>query len=71
MLELARGCSHIASMLTPETEQLAVREVLEEFLQLYGQKETALFQKLLVEELQRREKRAAANAVRAFNACLR
>lgn len=66
LVELARGCSHIASMLTPETEQRAIREVIEEFLKLYGQKDTALFQTLLAEELQLRKKSAAAHAVRAF-----
>ncbi|SHK96187.1 hypothetical protein [Paraburkholderia terricola] len=68
MLELARGCSHIASMLTAESEQRAITDTLEEFLRLYGVKETTLFQELLADDLHRREKTAAASAVRNFKA---
>ncbi len=55
MLKLARGCSHIASMLTAEAEQRAITDTVEEFLRLYGAKETALFQKLLADDLHRLE----------------
>jgi hypothetical protein len=67
VLELARGCSHISSALTPDTCSRAIDEVLGEFRKLYGYQELALFKKLLVEDLQRRGKWDAASAVDDFN----
>jgi hypothetical protein len=66
MLELARGCSYIRSTLSPDTRNSAIAEVLGEFLEQYGEREEALFQKLLADDLQRRGKSDAASAVLAF-----
>ncbi|MGQ7932381.1 hypothetical protein [Paraburkholderia sp. D1E] len=65
VLELARGCSHIGSTLTPDTRERAIAEVLVEFRELYGERELVLFQKLLIEDLQRRGKWDAVVAVAA------
>ncbi|MFM0732635.1 hypothetical protein PQQ52_19310 [Paraburkholderia sediminicola] len=65
-LELARGCSHISSTLNADTRKHAIAEVLGEFRDLYGDRELVLFQKLLIEDLQRRGKRDAASAVAYF-----
>jgi hypothetical protein len=66
VLELARGSSHISSTLSRETERRAIAETLTEFCQLYGEKEAAVFQKLLADELRQRGKRDAAAAVAQF-----
>lgn len=66
VLELARGCSYIGSTLSSETRSRAIAEVLGEFREQYGEREETLFQKLLAEDLQRRDKPDAASAVVAF-----
>jgi hypothetical protein len=65
-LELARGCSYISSTLSPGTRNRAITEIFGEFRELYGDREISLFQKLLVEDLQRRGQRDAASAVVDF-----
>ncbi|WP_244744934.1 hypothetical protein [Paraburkholderia terricola] len=65
-LELARGCSHVSSMLTPDTCTRAITEVIGEFRNLYGDEEVALFKELLAEDLERRGKGDAALEVRDF-----
>jgi hypothetical protein len=65
-LELARGCSHISSTLSAETENSAIVETLTQFCELYGDADLALFQKLLAEELRQRGKKEASLAVAQF-----
>ncbi|MFL9891131.1 hypothetical protein [Paraburkholderia sp. RL17-381-BIF-C] len=65
-LELARGRSYIGSTLTPATRSNAITEVFAEFVELYGDRELALFQKLLAEDLQRQGQPDASLAVLEF-----
>ncbi|MDR6485418.1 hypothetical protein [Paraburkholderia terricola] len=65
-LELARGCSHVSSMLTPDTRTRAITEVIGEFRNLYGDEDVAQFKELLAEDLERRGKGDAALEVRGF-----
>lgn len=67
MLELVRGSSHIASTCKPETLDLAIREVLEEFRQLHGLPGLRVFRELLAQDVDKRGNIAAAFAVRDFS----
>ncbi|MBU7442332.1 hypothetical protein [Paraburkholderia fungorum] len=66
VLELARGCSYISSTLSPDTRSSAIAEVFGEFREQHGERDVALFQKLLAEDLQRRGKPDAAATVLDF-----
>lgn len=66
VLELARGRSYVSSTLSPDTRNRAIVEVFGEFCELYGDRELALFQKLLIEDLQGRGEQDAASAVADF-----
>ncbi|WP_434716997.1 hypothetical protein P5X00_32515 [Paraburkholderia sp. A2RO-4L] len=68
LLELARGASHIASMLSAETLDAAVREVMQEFVAAQGSAELDTFCWLLAERLEKRECAAGAARVREFDA---
>jgi len=74
-LELARGASHISSMLSTATQEGAVREVMHEFVATHGRAELDVFSWLLAERLaERLEKRgcaAAAMKARGFDASRR
>lgn len=62
-MELARGSSHIASTLSPETRRVAIAEVLDEFAALHGADKLAIFRELLAESLEKRDRHDAAQAV--------
>lgn len=66
VVELARGSSHIASTLTSATLQVAVAEVMNEFVQQYGKETLSVFRELLADRLDERQSPEAASAVRRF-----
>ncbi|CAB3800909.1 hypothetical protein LMG28688_05273 [Paraburkholderia caffeinitolerans] len=68
VLELARGASHIASVLSAETLDAAVHEVMQEFAAAQGSAELDAFCWLLAERLEKRGCAAGAARVRAFDA---
>ncbi|CAM2164091.1 conserved hypothetical protein [Paraburkholderia sacchari] len=68
LLELARGASHIASMLSAETLEAAVHEVMQEFVAAQGGEELDAFCWLLAERLEKRGCAAGAARVREFDA---
>lgn len=63
-LELARGASHIASMMYPSTMNTAVDETAREFLTRYGPRDLPIFLAILIEELTKRRRPEAAGRVR-------
>jgi hypothetical protein len=66
MLELARGSSHISSTRSPDTLNVAISEVLNEFVDLYGADELEIFQELLALEIEQRGNSNAAQSVRYY-----
>lgn len=70
-LELARGASHIASMLSAATQQAAVHEIVHEFVAAQGRAELDAFCWLLAERLEKRGCTAGATKARDFDtSCL-
>jgi hypothetical protein len=70
-LELARGASHIASMLSAATQEAAVQEVMQEFVAARGTAGLDAFCWLLAERLEKRGCAAAATKARDFDtSCL-
>ncbi|SDC52606.1 hypothetical protein [Paraburkholderia lycopersici] len=70
-LELARGASHIASMLSAATQEAAVQEVLQEFVAAHGTPTLEAFCWLLAERLEKRGCAVGAMKARGFDAaCL-
>jgi hypothetical protein len=69
-VELARGASHIASMLSASTQEAAVQEVMQEFVATYGAAALELdaFCWLLAERLEKRGCAAGASKARTFDA---
>ncbi len=70
-LELARGASHISSMLSAATQESAVHEVMREFIATHGRAELDAFCWLLAERLDKRGCAAAAMKARDFDASRR
>ena len=70
-LELARGASHISSMLSTATQEGAVQEVMHEFIATHGRAELDVFSWLLAERLDKRGCAAAAMKARDFDASRR
>lgn len=70
-LELARGASHIASMLSAPTQEAAVQEVMHEFVATHGMAELDAFCWLLAERLDKRGCGAGAKKAREFYASSR
>ncbi|MFL9960873.1 hypothetical protein PQR02_07035 [Paraburkholderia sediminicola] len=66
LIELARGSSHIASTLSPQTQRIAIAEVLDEFHRQYGADKLIIFRELLAESLEKRNQPIAAQAVLNF-----
>ncbi|MEW9580380.1 hypothetical protein ABQJ48_02040 [Paraburkholderia sp. DGU8] len=72
LVELARGSSHIASTLSPQTQRIAITEVMDEFRARYGADKLVVFRELLAESLEKRNEPSAAQAVLNFEPdCLR
>ncbi|PVX84970.1 hypothetical protein [Paraburkholderia unamae] len=70
-VDLARGASHIASMLSAATQVAAVYEVMQEFVATHGQVDQDAFGWLLAERLERRGCAVAAHKARDLGvACL-
>ncbi|MEM5314478.1 hypothetical protein [Paraburkholderia sp. JHI869] len=70
-LELARGASHISSMLSVATQENAVYEVMHEFIATHGGAALDAFCWLLAERLEKRGCAAAAAQARDFDASRR
>ncbi|MEX3941754.1 hypothetical protein AB4Y44_19775 [Paraburkholderia sp. BR10937] len=70
-LELARGASHISSMLSAATQEGAVHEVMREFIATHGRAALEVFSWLLAERLEKRGCAAAAMQARGFGASRR
>ncbi|HKR40484.1 MAG TPA: hypothetical protein VJU59_12530 [Paraburkholderia sp.] len=70
-LELARGASHISSMLSEATQASAVHEVVHEFIATHGRAELDVFCWLLAERLEKRGCAAAAMKARDYDASRR
>ncbi|MEM5424769.1 hypothetical protein [Paraburkholderia ferrariae] len=70
-LELARGASHISSMLSTATQEGAVQEVMREFIATHGRTALDVFSWLLAERLDKRGCAAAAIKARDFDASRR
>ncbi|MCG5071924.1 hypothetical protein [Paraburkholderia tagetis] len=68
LIELARGASHIASVLSAATLEAAVHEVMQEFVAAQGSAELDAFCWLLAERLEKRGCVAGAAKARAFDA---
>ncbi|HEY4806052.1 MAG TPA: hypothetical protein VIH96_25845 [Paraburkholderia sp.] len=66
-LELARGASHIASMLSAATQEAGVQEVLQEFAVMHGTAALDAFCWLLAERLEKRGCAAGAKKARDFD----
>ncbi len=66
-LELARGASHISSMLSAATQEGAVHEVMREFIATHGRAALDAFCWLLAERLEKRGCAAAAMQARDFD----
>jgi len=66
-LELARGASHIASMLSAATQEAGVQEVLQEFAVTHGTAALDPFCWLLAERLEKRGCAAGAKKARDFD----
>jgi hypothetical protein len=66
-LDLARGASHIASMLSPATLTCAVQEVLQDFVAAHGNELLDAFCWLLAERLEKRDCAEGASRVRNFD----
>jgi hypothetical protein len=66
LIELARGSSHIASTLSPQTQRIAITEVMDEFRAQYGADKLVVFRELLAESLEKRSEPSAAQAVLNF-----
>jgi hypothetical protein len=62
-VELARGGSHIASMLSAQSRAGAIAEVVDSFVLRYGETDLAVFLDVLAERLTRRGAPEAAAAV--------
>lgn len=62
--EVARGASHISSMLRPESLATAVTEVMTDFVMMNGHPMLEVFRQLLVEALEKRIRADAAALVR-------
>jgi hypothetical protein len=70
-LELARGASHISSMLSAVTIEGAVQQVLQEFVATHGTVALDAFCRLLAERLDKRACAVGAAKARGFDtACL-
>jgi hypothetical protein len=70
-LELARGASHISSMLSAVTVESAVQQVLQEFVATHGATALDAFCWLLAERLDKRGCAVGAEKAREFDtACL-
>ena len=63
-LELARGASHIASMMYPSTINAALDETARAFVRRYGLGDLPVFLATLAEELIKRRRSEAAACVR-------
>ncbi|MEX3952194.1 hypothetical protein AB4Y40_31100 [Paraburkholderia sp. EG287B] len=70
-LELARGASHISSMLSAATQEGAVQEVMREFIATHGRTALDAFSWLLAERLDKRGCAAAAMKARDFDSSRR
>lgn len=55
-LDIARGASHVASMLYPHTINKAIEDTVREFQSQYGHEDIQVFLKLLLRELKRRNR---------------
>jgi hypothetical protein len=69
-VELARGASHISSMLSAATQEAAVQQVLQEFVTAYGAptpEALEAFRWLLAERLEKRGCAAGAEKARGFD----
>jgi hypothetical protein len=66
VMELARGSSHIASTLSPQTQHIAIAEILDEFCTRHGADKLVIFRELLAESLEKRNQPIAAQAVLNF-----
>lgn len=66
LIELARGSSHIASTLSPQTQRIAIAEVMDEFREQHGADKLVVFRELLAESLEKRNEPSAAQAVLNF-----
>lgn len=64
--ELARGASHIASMLYPESLHAAVQETARTFETSYGREDFELFLQALAQKLETRGRPDAAAVVRSL-----
>ena len=64
--KVARGCSHIASTLTPASMSAAVTEVLDQFIADRGAVGFDAFRLLLVEDLEKRGCLQGAEAVKVY-----
>jgi hypothetical protein len=65
-LELARGASHIASMLCEESMQTAVRETVLQFEATHGRDELKIFTHALARKLEERGRPKAVEALQRF-----
>lgn len=68
-VELARGASHIASMLYEESMLTAVRETMLQFESRYGHGDLKAFAHALLKRLELRGKPAAAKVLQDFIEC--
>ncbi|KAA1012069.1 hypothetical protein FVF58_13235 [Paraburkholderia panacisoli] len=66
LTELARGSSHIASTLSPQTQRIAIAEIVDEFCTQHGADKLVIFRELLAESLEKRNQPGAAQAVLNF-----
>ena len=70
-LELARGASHISSMLSAATVESAVQQVLQEFVATHGTVALEAFCWLLAERLDKRGCAVGAAKARGFDVACR
>jgi hypothetical protein len=70
-LELARGASHISSMLSAVTVESAVQQVLQEFVATHGTVALEAFCWLLAERLDKRGCAVGAAKARGFDVACR
>ncbi|MCP3725038.1 hypothetical protein M3I53_18225 [Paraburkholderia sp. CNPSo 3272] len=65
-MELARGVSHIASMLHEESMQAAIRETLHQFEAAHGREDLKIFARALATKLKERGDLRAVEALQGF-----
>jgi hypothetical protein len=68
-MELARGASHIASMLYEQSTLAAVRETIQDFESSHGRDELKAFAHALRRRLEQREKPEATRVLQDFIEC--